>query len=106
MAAKGCEGAVLEGKTNEELTKEIKELSVTLQNAFSQYETDMNLVRNPRVWVDYIENAIERAICILKLRNGHPALEPLFARLEESYHHADEYLPGYAKKMKLPGYTD
>jgi hypothetical protein len=96
--AKGCEDELLtHHKSQEELRRELEELRTSLQNAFSEYELNKELVGNPQTWVAYIQDAIVRAHCFLNTQKEHPGLEDVFARLAESLHRAEKRLPGYEK---------
>ncbi len=99
MIAKGCEEKMLTYRSTKELEQELEELRMSLQNAFSEYESNKELVRNPRVWVEYIKNAIDRAICFRALRKDYPEMDDIFDRLEASLQRVnDGRLIRYAKK--------
>lgn len=99
--AKGCEDELLTYNSQGELRRELRELRTPLQNAFSEYELNKELVGDPHAWVAYIRDAIHRAHCFLDTRKDHPELEDVFARLEASLHRAEARLPGYAKRWEI-----
>ena len=103
MTAKGCEEEILTygSLSGEELKVKIEALRTPLSKAFSDREDNLELVRNPQVWVDYIQDAIERTRALLAIRTAHPKLEEDFARLETSYQRAKTQLPGYAGRKKV-----
>jgi hypothetical protein len=102
MVAENCEEVA--NIETRELEKEIIDLELSLRRAFTVYEPNEQLKQNPSVWVEYIEDAIERAICLLRLQKDYPNLEDAFVKLEASYQGADKRLSAYAKSRKIPGY--
>jgi hypothetical protein len=98
MITESREEKPLASTAKDDLRCEIEVLRTTLENAFTEYETNKELIRNPSLWISHIENALHRADGIFALRKQYPPLEDIFAKLEVSYHRAERRMVPYAKK--------
>ncbi|HUC31283.1 MAG TPA: hypothetical protein VMR99_01175 [Candidatus Paceibacterota bacterium] len=96
-----------EPTTAEELKARISTLQRSLQNAFTIYESDERLKKDPQVWMNHIDNALEQAHHLIRLRRkDHPELKDLFVRLQASCTTAEKRRNGYGRSKKLPGFID
>jgi hypothetical protein len=80
MAANGCEEVIAGSDTAEKLGQETSELEGLLRSKPKHNETDKEKIRE---WVVKMDEAINRALCLLKLRGTEAELENAFDDFNE-----------------------
>ena len=99
MAAKSCEERTLMFSSVEQLRCTIQELLAALEKAWRGRKPDKEGAQD---WANDMDETIERARCLLKIRKQYPELEESFVRLAASIDRADTALLKYGINMDLP----
>lgn len=106
MAVGSCEEATAT-LTPTEVLDQVQASLTKLEKAFRGQKPGK---AGAQVWADAMDQEINKALCLLKIREQYPGreypqLKTIFAELDASIQRADEELFRYGTKIKLPHYV-